>query len=335
MPRSLIVLPDDPPEMLARAISQSSKSLRIKMFVFSDSNMLEAVIAAHKRRVNVRVMLNPARRSGKNENGEARAKLSAAGVEVLDSSPSFDITHEKSMVVDDSAAYIMSFNWQTSNLIEQRDYGVVTSHAHEVQEVIECFEADWARKQFNSGDHSHLVWCVGNGRQRLGRLIDQAKHSIWLQNERYQDPAVIEHLVRAVRRGVRVHVMAPRLRKLKKEKLVEAVSGLRILSDVGAKIHKPKGMRHHGKAILADGCRAIIGSMNIAPGTFDSRRELAIEVDDSAVIERLQKIFHGDWKNSKALDLSDDGLLAELQEYDANVAEELAIRSRPKIHREG
>ena len=28
--------------------------------------------------------------------------------------------------------------------------------------------------------------------------------------------------------------------------------------------------------------RAIIGSINLAPGSFDSRRELAIEVDDEA-----------------------------------------------------
>jgi cardiolipin synthase len=334
MTRSLIVLPDDSPKTLTSAIDRSSRSLRIKMFVFSDPSLLRAVITAQKRGVKVRVMLNPARRSGKNENGEAHSHLSAAGVEVIDSSPAFDITHEKSMVVDDTTAYIMSFNWQTSNLAEQRDYGVVTSHAHEVQEVIECFEADWARRPFSSGDHSHLVWCVGNGRQRLGRLIDGAKHSIWLQNERYQDPTVIEHLVRAMRRGLRVHIMAPRLRKLKKEKLVEAVSGLRILADVGAKIHRPKGMRHHGKAILADGCRAIIGSMNIAPGTFDSRRELAIEVDDPAVIERLQRIFHADWENSKPLDLSDEGLLSELQDYDENVGEELAIRSRPTMDRE-
>jgi phosphatidylserine/phosphatidylglycerophosphate/cardiolipin synthase-like enzyme len=335
MSRSLIVLPDDSPNALTSEIDKSSHSLRIKMFVFSDPDLLRAVTAARKRGVKVRVMLNPARRSGKNENGEAHARLSAAGVDVIDSNPAFDITHEKSMVVDDAAAYIMSFNWQTNNLTGQRDYGVVTSHAHEVQEIIECFEADWRRKEFCSGDHSHLVWCIGNGRQRLGRLIDGAKHSIWLQNERYQDPTVIEHLVRAVRRGVKAHIMAPRLRKLKQEKLVEAVSGLRILADVGAKVHKPKGLRHHGKALMTDSSRAIIGSMNIAPGTFDSRRELAIEVDDPAVIERLQKTFHGDWENSKPMDLSDEGLLAELEVYDDNVAEELAIHCPPKTAREG
>jgi len=326
MSRSLLVLPDDSAQTLIDALGRATKTLRVKMFVFTDPAMLQAVIAASKRGVKVRVMLNPARRSGKNENAETRARLSAGGVDVIDSSPSFDLTHEKSMVLDDHTAYIMSLNWQTENLNQVRDYAVVTSHAHEVAEVMECFDADWARTDFTAGEHSHLVWCIGNGRQRLGRLIDGAKHSIWLQNERYQDPAIIEHLVRAMRRGVHVHVLAPRLRKLKKEKLVEAVSGLRILADVGAKVHRPKPMKHHGKAMLVDGVRAIVGSMNLAPGTFDSRRELAIEVDDPAVIHRLRDIFHSDWANSTSVDLSDAGLLTELEASDENVAEDLALR---------
>ena len=333
MHRSLLVLPDDSAETLVRAIGQASKSLRIKMFVFTDPGLLRAVTSAQERGVKVRVMLNPARRSGKSENSKSRDLLSAAGVEVLDSNPAFDITHEKSMVVDDHTAYVMSLNWQTSNLTEQRDYAVVTSHAHEVNEVIEGFEADWARKEFTPGEHSHLVWCIGNGRQRLGRLIDEARHSVWLQNERYQDPTIIEHLVRCARRGVRVHVMAPRLGKLKKEKLIEAVSGLRILADVGAKVHRPKGMKHHGKALLADESRAIIGSMNIAPGTFDSRRELAIEVADRDVTGRLHETFCRDWDHSRPLDLTDKGLLEELEGYDENVAEDLAIQCRAKVPR--
>ena len=42
------------------------------MFVFSDPALLKAVIAAKRRGVKVRVMLNPARRSGEAENEDAR-----------------------------------------------------------------------------------------------------------------------------------------------------------------------------------------------------------------------------------------------------------------------
>jgi phosphatidylserine/phosphatidylglycerophosphate/cardiolipin synthase-like enzyme len=325
MSRSLIVLPDDSAQPLLDAIHAAKSSLRIKMFVFSDPSLLDAVIAAHKRGVSVRIMLNPERRDGEKENTEIRSKLISAGIEVLDTNPSFDVTHEKSMVVDDATAYIESLNWETRNLTETRDYAVVTTHKHEVDEVLRGFDADWTRAEFVAGEHSHLIWCIGNGRQRMCEFIDKAKHSLWLQNERYQDPVVIEHLVRAHARGVKIHVMARPPHKLKKQKLVEGVSGLRILSDLGVPVHKLRHLKLHAKLMLADDARAIIGSINLAPGSFDSRRELAIEVDDEHIIKRLHKTVHQDWDNSHPLDLSDEGLLKELKEYDPDVAEDLGI----------
>ena len=327
MSRSLIVLPDDSAQPILDAIAEATKSIRIKMFVFSDPALLQAVIAAHQRGVDVRIMLNPARRDGKEENRDVRKALTNAGIKVIDSSPDFDLTHEKSMVIDDGIAFVQSLNWETENLTTTRDYAVLTTHKHEVEEVMECFDADWNRSKFNAGDHSHLIWCVGNGRQRLGQLIDSAKHSLWLQNERYQDPVIIEHLVRASSRGVKIHIMARPPHKLKKEKLIEGVSGLRCLQDIGVKIHKLKHIKLHAKLLLADDARAIIGSINLAPGSFDSRRELAIEVDDEHIIRRIRKTLHEDWENSHLLDLSDEGLLAELEQSDPNVKEDLALQA--------
>jgi cardiolipin synthase A/B len=136
---------------------------------------------------------------------------------------------------------------------------------------------------------------------------------------------IIEHLVRANRRGVRVHVLARPPHHLKKEKLVEGVGGLRTLDDVGVKVHKLKGLKLHAKLLFADGARAIIGSINLAPGSFDSRRELAIEVHDQDIVHRLHEIVHQDWDNSHPLDLTDKGLLKELGDQDKNIAEDLAI----------
>jgi cardiolipin synthase len=323
--RSLIVLPDDSATPILDAINHASKSLRVKMFTFSDPSLMHAVIAAHTRRVKVRIMLNPARRSGVEVNTATRKLLEHAGVEVLDSNPAFDVTHEKSMVVDDSTAFIQSLNWETKNVTETRDYAVVTSHGHEVDEIIECFEADWKRETFSPGDHSHLIWCVGNGRQRIGQFIDDAKHTLWVQNERYQDPIIIEHLVRANRRGVKILVLARPLDKISKSKLVEEVGGLRTLHDMGVSVHRLRHLKLHAKLVFADNQRAIIGSINLAPGSFDSRRELAIEVHEDSIAERLRHVMHHDWDNSRPLDLTDSGLLAELEKSDPTAAEDLAL----------
>jgi phosphatidylserine/phosphatidylglycerophosphate/cardiolipin synthase-like enzyme len=310
--RYLIVFPDDSVRPILDAIDQATTTLRIKMFMFSDPHILTSVIKAHRRGVRVRVMLNPARRDGKSQNQETHRQLTEAGVEVMDSAPAFEVTHEKSMVVDEKAAWIMSLNWETKNLTETRDYAVVTSHAHEVQEISECFEADWARSAFNPGERSHMIWCVGNARQRISQFIDEAKHSLWVQNERYQDPLIIEHLVRAKRRGVKVHIMARPPHTLKDEKLTEGVAGLRILDDVGVKVRKVHGLKLHAKLMYADRARAIIGSINLAPGSFNSRRELAIEVRDREVVDRVHQLVHYDWKHSRPMDLSDRGLIDDL-----------------------
>ena len=325
MSRSLIVLPDDSVQPILDAIDHAAKSLRIKMFVFTDPSLLAAVIAAHRRGVSVKIMLNPMRRNGVSENDQSRKTLLAAGVEVRDSNPAFDLTHEKSMVVDDTTAFVKSLNWQTANLTGTRDYAVVTTHPHEVEEIINGFEADWSRQEFASGPTAHLIWCRGNGRERITEFINHAKHSLWLQNERYQDQMIIECLVRAKERGVKVHVMARQAHTLKKDKLIEGVGGLRILSDVGIKVRKLKRLKLHAKMLLADGERAIIGSINLAPGSFDSRRELAIEVEDKHIVDRLHAIVRRDWKNSHPLDLTDEGLLADLEKHGGKGIEELGL----------
>jgi cardiolipin synthase len=325
MSRSIIVLPDDSAKPILEAIANAAKSIRVKMFLFSDPSLLNAVIAAQHRGVDVRIMLNPERRDGEKENHDSRKALTDAGVHVIDSNPQFDLTHEKSMVIDDHTAFVQSLNWETKNLTVTRDYAVVTSHKHEVDEVAQCFDADWNRTKFDAGDHSHLIWCTGNGRERLSRLIDESKHSLWLQNERYQDPVIIEHLIRAHSRGVKIRIMARPPSKLKKGKLEEGVSGLRSLADLGVKIHKLKHIKLHAKLIMADDKAAIVGSINLAPGSFDSRRELAIEVRDEHITKRILKTLQDDWENSHALDLSDEGLLEELKKDDPGVKEDLGL----------
>jgi cardiolipin synthase A/B len=325
MARSLIVLPDDSARPILEAIAAASRTLRVKMFVFSDPVLLKAVVAAKRRGVKVRVMLNPARRSGEHDNDATRRALERADIDVKDANPAFALTHEKSMVVDDATAFVKSLNWATKNLTETRDYAVVTPRRRDVREIIDCFEADWHRQAFDSRDKSHLVWCPGPGRDRICRFIDEARHRLFVQNERFQDMVIIERLIRAAQRGVKVDVMARSPHTLKRDKLVEGVGGLRIMDDVGIKIHKLKHLKLHGKMLLADGVAAIVGSINFAAGSLDGRRELAIEVRDADVVDRLHNVARHDWEHSHAMDLSDEGLLSDLEDRIEDSAQRLAL----------
>ncbi|HYN60752.1 MAG TPA: phospholipase D-like domain-containing protein, partial [Rubrivivax sp.] len=206
-----------------------------------------------------------------------------------------------------------------------RDYAIVTTHGHEVAEMVACFDADWKHEEFKPHPDSTLIWCPNNGRQRIAQFIDAARHTLWLQNERYQDQVIIERLVRAVRRGVKVHILAKPPHSLKPDKLIEGVGGLRILQDVGAKVHTLKHLKLHAKMLCADSRRAIIGSINIAPGSFDDRRELAIETDDPVAVKRLEEVAQHDWDKSHPLNLSDAALLADLKKREGLDPDKLVL----------
>jgi cardiolipin synthase len=57
--RSLIVMPDDGIQPLLKAIWKARRSIEIKVFLFSESRLVDAVIEAQKRGVKTRVMLSP------------------------------------------------------------------------------------------------------------------------------------------------------------------------------------------------------------------------------------------------------------------------------------
>ena len=75
-----------------------------------------------------------------------------------------------------------------------------------------------------------------------------------------------------------------------------------------------------------------MGSINLAPGSFDARRELAIETDAHHVVSRLSEVAQRDWDNSKKIDLTDEGLLADLEKRNAAGAgaEKLVLKETHK-----
>src|ERR1700743_3790280 len=98
--RSILILPENTETPIEAAIHSVKQSLKIKMFVFSDPQLIYAAIAAKKRGARVQVILNSKRRSGAEENEGAFRMLEAAGIEVKCGNPAFGLTHEKSLIVD-------------------------------------------------------------------------------------------------------------------------------------------------------------------------------------------------------------------------------------------
>jgi cardiolipin synthase A/B len=267
--------------------------------------------------VRVRVLLNKPGRGGVSDDAAARAALQAAGVEGANAPHRLSVLHKKSFVVGDERALVMSCDWSSFGVTQARDSLVQTTNRHEVDEITACADADWAQQDFKPHGQGRLrmVWGPLNARQCIADFIDAARYTLVVQNARYQDPVMIERLVRVQRRGVALQLMAHAVRRMLAKAITSDVGGLRMLDDLGVRVRRLKRLRLHGNMLLADGARAIVGSVSSSPASLDRRRELAIETDGAAVTSLPQATAAHDWSYSRSIDLSEEGLREELERH--------------------
>ena len=295
----LLVMPDDGGAVVVELIDQAHHLLLLKQFKLQSDAVEQALKRARERGVQVRVMLNPHTSGGDRWNDEAYALLQGWGIEVLWTSESFPVTHEKSMVIDRSAVLIATFNLADKYFNETRDYGVVSHDPAVVEQVIAGFEADWHRQFFVPRLDVGLVWSSAHSRGQMAKVIDRATKTLWIQHPKFVDAVILERVVSARDRGVKVRVLCGGKHGLSDWDVYDTFSSLRVLELCGVKIRRQKRPKLHAKLILVDGKAAMTGSMNIDRSAFDVRRELGIEVDAPQVVQRLIDTFERDWREAK------------------------------------
>jgi cardiolipin synthase len=294
----LIVEPDDGLGPVLDFIASAQTSLLIKQFTFTDESLIDAVIERKRAGVDVRAMLNAARSGGDRANDETFERFSAAGIDVQWANPQFYVTHEKSIVVDESAALVATFNMCLKYFTATRDYGVIIDDPVQVTQIVEVFNADWNHVDWVPTVYRGLLWSNSNSRFHMARFIDTATHRIDVQHPKFVDAVILDHLAAAVERGVKVHVLCGGRHGISEGDVLDTFASLRTLRRFGAKVHKQKNLRVHAKLLIVDAASALVGSMNIDRSAFDLRRELGVEVTDPAVVARLKTVFNEDWELS-------------------------------------
>jgi cardiolipin synthase A/B len=301
----LIVQPDDGLGPVREFIESAQTSLLVKQFTFTSEELIAAVIGRRQAGVNVRVMLNAARSGGDRANDETYERFQAAGIDVQWTNPKFYVSHEKSIVVDEKAALVATFNLCEKYFTLTRDYGVITHDSRNVAQIVEVFEADWNHGDWEPSDSHGLSWSNSNSRLHMAQFIDTATHRLDIQHPKYVDAVILDRIVDAAQRGVKVHVLCGGKHGISEWDMLDTFASLRTLRRFGVKVHKQKNLRVHAKLLIVDDERALVGSMNIDRSAFDLRRELGITVTDPAVIARLRAVFDEDWQLSHQYDPPD------------------------------
>jgi cardiolipin synthase len=291
----LLVMPEDGGQAVVDLITSTSQQLLLKQFKLESPAVLDALLEAHRRGVEVRAMLNPHTSGGDRWNDAAFSQLEATGIAVSWTSDAFPVTHEKSMVFDRESALISTFNLSDKYFTQTRDYGVLTHAPAVVAEVIAGFDADWNSQPFQPDLEVGLVWSNQHSRGQLARIIDMARRSLWIQHPKFVDAVILERVIAARERGVKVHFLCGGKHGISDWDIYDTFSSLRIMERFGVKVRRQKHLKLHAKLVLVDDHYAQTGSMNIDRSAFDVRRELGIESDAPEVVERLRQTFESDW----------------------------------------
>ncbi len=137
---NLVVAPDNARTKLVALIQSAKTSVDIEGEELSDYQIVNALLAAQKAGVAVRIVLSdttptPAQTT-------AVQQLTAAKIQVVTLSSPY--VHAKTLIVDAARAYIGSANFTTSSLVSNRELGLVTDNPSTVSEVAKTVAADIA-----------------------------------------------------------------------------------------------------------------------------------------------------------------------------------------------
>ncbi len=288
---SLLILPDQGETAIYNFINSAASSIDMTMYELTDTTVTTDLVNRKKAGVNVRVILDGAEKS---VNQTAFNTLQAGGVAVTFSSTAFTFTHQKTITVDNKESFISTGNLDSRFYTTSRDYGVFDTDAADVAAVVAVFNADFAKTAITPSDGDDLVWSPTDSQTHLLALINGAQHSLDVQQEEFSDTALVNALVAAENRGVKVRVVV--------ENPSDYTTELNEITAAGGQFKgysDPNGFYIHAKSIIADfgtaTAKIFLGSENFSDNSLNDNRELGLIITDPGVMNGVESTFNADF----------------------------------------
>jgi cardiolipin synthase len=288
---SLITEPGPGDRPFVALIEGARHSVEVTIYELNDSQVERALAAAAARGVHVAVLLDHGLYgAGRALNDPAYRYLSAHGVSVSWAPAYFALTHQKTILIDGRVAAIMTLNLTPADYAGSRDFAVLDYRAADVSQVAQTFDADMRHRQIVPGAGSgDLLWSPG-AQAPLEALIAHARHSVDVESEEMDDPAVTRELCLAARRGVRVRILMSYQPALRAALAYLAVCGAQVRTyPAGAALYI------HAKLILIDRRTVFIGSQNFSRQSLLYNRELGIVAENPELTATAEHTFDSDF----------------------------------------
>ena len=280
----VLVGPDDFEPALLDLINGAETSLDVLMYQLSRPSFVSAFVAAAKRGVAVRILLDP----DEGATATTKSKLTAAGAEVAEAPSSFAHAHAKVIVVDGALAAILSGNMNYHTMVSERNYAVLDSAQDDVADVRHVFEHDWSGAPLDL-DCTRLVVAPDNARARMLAHVQGADERLDMAVMYLSDVSVRAAVKARAAAGVAVRVLLANPAWMPSnanvaDDLVAAGAEARFFTDYDL----------HAKLVIAD-ASAFVGSENMSYTSLKNNREVGLFINEPAPFAKIDDQFEADW----------------------------------------
>ncbi len=280
-----------------KLITAARSSVDLTMYELADPTAEADLAADAARGVNVRILLD--QHLEKSANTAAYDYLSARGVHVR-WAPSGTTYHQKTLTVDNGTSVIMTLNLVARDYPGTRDFAVIDTGHADVAAIVATFNADFAGRAISPPDGAGLVWSPTNAKASILSVINGAKHTLAVEDEEMDDPAVTAALAAAAHRGVHVTITMTADSEWDQafNQLTRAGAHIRLYPD------RATALYIHAKAIVADagrsGQRVLVGSQNFSVASLGYNRELGILISNAHIVAAVSATLAGDYAEAGA-----------------------------------
>jgi phosphatidylserine/phosphatidylglycerophosphate/cardiolipin synthase-like enzyme len=247
-------------------IATARERLVLSLFRCNDYGILDAIAAALERGVKVEAILTKRAKGGRKNLKKLWEALGDMGAVVHWYADPVVKYHAKYVVADGRRAMIATLNPTKKCFARTLDFVFITEDEKLVRSVSTLFALDAAGERILPRHRLSERLLIGpdGARPRMQALIASARRSVKLIDHKLADPDMVALLREQRSAGVDVSV-------------------------IGRKTVGP--LAPHGKLLIIDEARAVLGSMALSALSLDFRREVSVTVEDPAIVSLLSQYF--------------------------------------------
>jgi phosphatidylserine/phosphatidylglycerophosphate/cardiolipin synthase-like enzyme len=262
----LIVSVDQRRGAVLDVIRNAQHRITLSLFRCNDEEVFAELAAAARRGVAVEGLVTSRAKGGKKKLAKLWSRLEQTGASVKAYTDPVVKYHAKYLIADEGPALVASLNFTKKCFRKTCDALVLTHDAAVVSGLRQLMEADCGRLPLPPDITERLIVGPERARRQFTALINGARSSVRLIDAKLSDPDLVALLNEKRASGLTVDVFSSkRLGELKS----------------------------HGKIMLIDDAKVVVGSLALAALSLDFRREVAIVVDEPSAVADAVELFRG------------------------------------------